>query len=73
MLSAAWMSLGQLSLPVFMPLLALKYELSGAITGLLLCMLPVMTLITSPIIVAYAPRWGIELTIFVAGILFGVA
>ena len=65
--------MGMVSIPVFLPLVAIEFELSGAITGLILCTPALTSILTVPFVTAYAVRVGIELTVFTSAVIFGVA
>lgn len=67
------MGLGLVSLPVFLPLVALEYEVSGTLLGLILCTPYLTSIFASMVTPKYAQIVGIELTICTAGVCFGIA
>ena len=71
--SILWMGIGLVSVLVFLPLVALEYEVSGTITGLILCTPYLTSIFASMVVPKFAARVGIELTICTAGICFGLA
>lgn len=71
--SVLWMGMGLLCFPVFFPLLAIEKELTGTMTGIILCIPPFTQLLMIPIITRLKNFFGVERTICVAGVLFGAA
>jgi MFS family permease len=67
------MGIGLVSVLVFLPLVALEFEVGGSITGLILCTPYLTSIFASMVVPSYAERVGIEFTICTAGILFGLA
>ena len=72
-LSVIWQSIGTMSFPVFFPLLAMSYGLSGTTVGIILAMTPLVTIIAIPAIHKFIRHFGCEATIFLGGILYGVS
>jgi MFS family permease len=70
--SILWMGVGIVTLPVFFPLLALEKDISGSLTGMILCLPALTMIIMVPLIRRMTMHGGIELTICVAGVLFGL-
>ena len=68
-----WQALGTMTFPVFFPLLAKEYDVSGVITGLILSMSPIMTILSVPFINRYIETVGVEATIFTSGLIFGLS
>ena len=62
-----------MTIPVFFPLLAKQYDVSGVITGLVLAMSPMMTIVSVPFINKYIETVGVEATIFTSGLMFSAA
>jgi MFS family permease len=62
-----------MTIPVFFPLLAQEYDVSGVVTGLILAMSPMMTIVSVPFINRYIETVGVEATIFTSGLSFSAA
>ncbi len=72
-LSVGWQSMGVMSYPLFFPLLAKQFDISGPITGVILAMTPMITIVVVPFISWFIGTVGVEASIFTAGIMFGVS
>lgn len=72
-LSILWMALGLFSIPVFYPLLALEKEVEGGMLGFIMCIPSICSIVMIPLIKRVAHSIGIELTICIAGLMFGSA
>jgi len=72
-LSVIVQSIGTMSFPVFFPLLAMTYGLSGTTVGMILAMTPLVTIIAVPAINRFIKHFGCEATIFLGGILYGIS
>lgn len=72
-LSVLWQAVGIISYPVFFPLLAKQFEISGTITGVMLAMTPFVTIISVPFINIYITAVGVEALVFTSGIMFGLS
>lgn len=67
------MGFGMLAIPMFFPLLGMNYDISGGMMGLILCTPALTSIVAIPIINKFVGLFGIEFTIFTAGILYGLA
>ena len=72
-IGVGWQALGSMTIPVFFPLLAKEYEVTGIVTGLILAMSPLMTIVSVPFIHRYIETVGVEATIFTSGLIFSAA
>lgn len=63
--------MGIMTIPVFFPLLAKQFDVSGILVGLVLAMSPIVTILSVPFINKFIQVVGVEATIFTSGIIFG--
>ena len=66
------MGIGIMTFPVYLPLLAIKYGLSGTMIGCILCVPALMQIVSIPFITKYGRVIGVEKTVFSSGIFYGV-
>lgn len=66
-----WLGLGAMTYPIYFPLLAMSYDLSGGLIGLILALPACTIMITIPFIKHLAKVFGIEAIICTAGVLLG--
>jgi len=69
-LSVLWMGLGIVQLPMFYPLVALEKGVSGVFIGSVLALRPITGIISTPFINKYILMVSVELTIFIAGLIY---
>ena len=62
-----------MTFPIFLPLLAMSYGISGSLIGLILCTPALTSLVAVPLLDRYVIQMGIELVICMAGLFFGLA
>ena len=72
-LSIAWMGMGIVTYPLFVPLNGMSFGLSGGMIGLILCLPSLASIAFVPLINAYVNKMGIELVICCSGLFFGLA
>lgn len=72
-LSILWMGIGLVTMPIFYPLLGISKGIDESTIGMILAIPPIVMMITVPFIRSYVQSIGIELSICVAALLFGLA
>lgn len=70
--SIFWMCIGIVQLPMFYPLVAMEKGISGIFIGLILALRPLTGIFFTPIINRYILSMSVELTIFMAGMVYAL-
>ena len=68
-----WVYMSLMSFPIFVPLIAYKFELSGAVIGAVLALPALIAIISMSILNRHITVIGIEEAIFYSGIFFSLS
>ena len=72
-ISIFWVYMCGMSMPVFFPLMAIDYGVSGSLIGLVIAMPAIVAILTTPLVNHYIPTIGIEETVSYSMLLFGIS